>query len=581
MPRIDSPSCFGRILDWNQGGYCEIKPADPCKVSRRYVEDSLVLETVFRTKEGAVRLLDCFPMRRGGKQDPYQQILRVVQGVVGKVTLTLKISPRLDYGTIKPWIRRYRGEHYAAIAGSDGLLISGDFNLEMEGRHDLIGVVKIANGQRARLSILHRPSEAIDEGRVDVPSPDELDHRLDETINWWRSWSSKGKAPGPYSEITRRSALVLKGLTNSPTGAIAAAATTSLPEAPGGSRNWDYRFSWIRDSSFSVRSLAEIGHFREANGFRRFVERSAAGSAEEIQILFGVGGERRFHEQEIAELEGYRGAKPVRVGNAAEVQMQLDVYGELLDLAWNWHLRGHSPDDDYWEFLLELLDAALHSWSKPDQGIWEMRGKPRHFVFSKAMCWAAMDRGIKLAEDLGRKGPVDRWKKAREEIRRAIEEDGYDARRGVFIQAFGFPEMDASLLLLPIIGFVEYGDPRMMRTTDTVREELEEHGLLRRYRVGTDEMEGTEGVFLACSFWLAEVLARQGRLKEANDFFQRAVATGNDLGLFSEEYDPVAGEMLGNFPQGLTHLSLISAAVALAENGKPGERPVFPLSAGH
>ena len=580
MPRIDSGSCFGRILDWDQGGYCEITPTDPYKVSRRYVQDTLVLETVFRTEGGEVCLFDCFPMRRGGKQDPYQQILRVVEGVAGRVALSLKIVPRLDYGAIKPWIRRYRGEHYAVIGGSDGLLISGDFHLQKDGRHDLIGTVTIEKGQRARLSVLYRPPEALGEGVVDVPSSEELDQRLDETIRWWRSWSAQGKAPGPYREIVRRSAIVLKGLTNAPTGAIAAASTTSLPEAPGGSRNWDYRFSWIRDSSFTVRSLAEIGHFREANNFRRFVERSAAGSAEEIQILFGVGGERRLHEYEIRELDGYRGAKPVRVGNAAGGQRQLDVYGELLDLTWNWHLRGHSPDDDYWEFLLELLDATVRSWNKPDQGIWEMRGKPRHFVFSKAMCWAAMERGIKLAEDLGRKAPVDRWKSVRDEIRLTVEEEGYDAKRGIFIQAFGFPEMDASLLLLPTVDFVEYGDPRMIRTTRAIREELEEYGLLRRYRMGNDEMEDREGVFLACSFWLVETLARQGSLKEAKDLFQRVLAAGNDLGLFSEEYNPVTGEMLGNFPQGLTHLSLISAAVALTENGKGKKKAAFSASVG-
>jgi pentatricopeptide repeat protein len=311
--------------------------------------------------------------------------------------------------------------------------------------------------------------------------------------------------------------------------------------------------------------LAEVGHTHEADELRRFIERTAAGSAAELQIVFGVGGERRLHEYEIEELEGYRRVKPVRVGNAAERQAQLDMYGELLDLAWSWHNRGHSPDDDYWEFLVGLINAAAKNWKNPDHGIWEMRCKPRHFVLSKAMCWAALDRGIKLAEDLDRKDSIKNWKKARDEVRRTVETKGYHARRGVFIQAFGWPEMDAALLLLPTIGFVDFDDERMIRTTDAIREDLGKEGLVRRYRTGNDGIKGKEGTFLACSFWLVECLARQRRLDEAHQVFKRALATGNELGLFSEEYNTKNREMLGNFPQGLTHLSIIAATVALAE----------------
>ena len=282
-----------------------------------------------------------------------------------------------------------------------------------------------------------------------------------------------------------------------------------------------------------------------------------------------MGGERRLSEIEIEALEGYRNSRPVRVGNAARTQIQLDVYGELLDLAWRWNDRRHSPDDDYWAFLVELVNDAGKRWKDPDRGIWELRGEPRHFVFSKAMCWVAMDCGIRLAEKLGRSAPVDQWKRIRQEIRDAVEAKGYDSERGVFIQAFGHPKMDASLLLLPVFGFVDWEEDRMVRTTDAIREELEEDGLLRRYASDDDGMEGTEGTFLACSFWLVECLARQGRFEEAHQVFRRATATGNDLGLFSEEYDTSSGEMLGNFPQALTHLSLISAAVALGDN--PGK----------
>ncbi|MEJ2168291.1 MAG: glycoside hydrolase family 15 protein [Desulfobacterales bacterium] len=565
MPRIDSSSSFGRILDWDKGGYCKIAPSGRFESSRRYLDRTLVLETTFQTESGRARLFDCFTMRRGGEHAPHRQILRIIEGLDGTVDFTIDIVPRFDFGAIHPWIRAYRQKHHIALGGSDGLLISSDAAIKMKHRHDLTGSCTVTAGERRHLSILHRPPESLDENLVDVPDPAEQDRRLEETIDWWQSWSEQGQCSGPYAGQLQRSAIVLKGLSNAPTGAIAAAPTTSLPEAPGGSRNWDYRFSWVRDSSFTVRSLAELNYVKEADGFRRFIERSTAGSADQLQILYGIGGERRLHEYEIKEFEGYRGAKPVRIGNAAESQIQLDAYGELLDLAWHWHCRQCSPDDDYWEFLVELVNRVCDSWQKPDCGIWEFRGAPRHFVHSKAMCWAALNYGIKLAGDLRRKAPLEKWAKTREAVRRTVESQGYDADRGIFIQAFEHPKMDAALLLLPMVGFVAYDDERMIRTTDAVREELGEDGLLRRYSEGDDGMQGREGVFLACSFWLVECLARQHRLDEAHQTFQRAYSVGNDLGLFAEEYEPETREMLGNFPQGLTHLSLITAAVALNE----------------
>jgi GH15 family glucan-1,4-alpha-glucosidase len=574
MPRIDSSSCFGRLLDWEKGGYCQIVPADPYEVSRRYLGESLVLETSFRTGQGEVRLLDFFTMREGGEQEPYRQILRIVEGKKGKVGLRIDIVPRFDYGVVRPWVRSYPGGHYIAIGGKDGLLLSGDFSLGKKDRHNLAGSFTLREGQRIHLSILYHKPETLEEGRVEVPDAEELDRRLEETLEWWNSWIPERRIQGPFGDRVWRSAIVLKGLSNAPTGAIAAAATTSLPEAYGGARNWDYRFSWIRDSTLAVRSLGELGCTTEADGFRRFVQRSAAGSAEELQILFGVGGERRLHEHELPELDGYRGARPVRIGNAAESQRQLDVYGELLDLAWRWHRRGHSPDEDYWDFIVDLVNRTMELWESPDRGIWEMRCEPRHFTYSKAMCWVAFDRGIRLARDLRREAPFSKWEKIREEVRSRIEREGYDARRGVFIQAFGHPEMDASLLLLPIVGFVDFKDERMIRTTDRIMKELAESGLLRRYPPGNDGLEGEEGVFIACTFWLAECLARQGRMSQAREFLERALSTANDLGLFSEEYDPRSGEMLGNFPQAFTHLSFISAAAALgkaAEGLAPGQ----------
>lgn len=564
MPRVDSQACFGRLLDWHQGGYFRLAPADEYEVSRTYRGNTLVLETTFRTDSGEARLLDCFTMREGGAQAPHQQILRVMEGVQGRVRLALELVPRFNFGTVKPWIRQTGVREYQAIGGAHGLLISGDFPLNLEQRHQLTGFLDLEEGQRARLSLLYRPPEELDERSVQAPTPDELDRRLEETIDWWHRWLSQGNISGPYADYLRRAAMVLKGLSNAPTGAIAAAPTTSLPEIMGGSRNWDYRCSWIRDSIFTIRSLFELGFYKEADGFRRFVERSAAGSARQIQILFGVGGERRLHEYELGELPGYRGSRPVRVGNAAHEQLQLDVYGELLDLAWRWHQQGNAPDDDYWEFLVELVNDASRRWTERDRGIWELRSAPRHFVHSKAMCWSALDRGIKLAQDLECQAPLDDWRRARAAIREAIEDKGYDKNRGVFVQAFDNPHMDAALLLLPITGLVEYQDERMVRTVEAVREELADNGVIRRYRPADDDLEGKEGAFLAGSFWLTECLAHQGKLDEAREVFQKALATGNDLKLFSEEFDPNTRQMLGNFPQGLTHLSLIAAAVALA-----------------
>ncbi len=564
MPRMDSSSCFGRILDWNGGGHFQVFPVDHWESERRYQEDSLILETTFRTAAGEVRLVDFFPMRRGGKNRPYQQIMRIVEGVKGEVAMRAVIEPRFDYGAIRPWIRGAEGGRFVAVGGSDGLVFSSDLPLEMKDRHSLGASFRMREGERRCLSAVYRLPETLDGGRIDVPPVGEMMGRLAETREWWRRWSARVKVDGPYSTYARRSAVVLKGLTNAPTGAVAAAATTSLPESAGGSRNWDYRYSWVRDSCFSVRSLAELGCHREADGFRRFIERSTAGSAEEVQIVFGLGGHRRLYEVEIRELEGYGGARPVRIGNAAVDQLQLDVYGELLDLAWIWHQWGQSPDDDYWEFLSEIVELVARRWEQPDRGIWEIRGEPRHFVHSKAMCWVAVNRGVQLAEETGRPAPLSRWRKLRDRIRETVESKGYDRERGVYVQAFGSPETDASLLLLPVFGYLDFEDPRMVRTTDAVSEALLEDGLLRRYRADGDGLEGREGVFLACTFWLAECLARQGRSEEARAVFERALATGNDLCLFAEEYDTATAQMLGNFPQGLTHLSLISAAVAFS-----------------
>ncbi len=564
MPRFDSASVFGRLLDWGRGGYCSIAPVDDFESSRRYLEDSMVLETTFRTSRGEARLIDCLTMTEGGASHGHRQVLRVVEGVQGTLPMAVRVAPRFDYGGIRPWLRHHRPRVFSAIGGNDSLVATGDLELGIVDVHDLVGEFSARPSERTRLSLVWAPPEDISPDAGPPLSPDELDHRLAETLAWWASWSSSLQGAGAKLAGVRRSAIVLKALTNAPTGAVVAAVTTSLPEVLGGVRNWDYRYSWVRDSQFAVRSLAELGCVAEADGFRRFIERSAAGNAESLHIMYGPGGERRLTEVTISDLEGYCGSAPVRVGNGAAPQVQLDVYGELLDLSWRWHQRGQSPDDDYWRFLLSLVDTAAERWDQPDRGIWELRGEPRHFVYSKVMCWVALDRGVRLAEECLRQAPLRRWRRVRSAIRDEVEARGYDKAQGTFVQSFGSKSLDGSLLLLPSVDFVAYDDPRMVRTTDAVRSALDDKGFVRRYD-NDDGLPGTEGAFIACSFWLVECLARQGREAEAREVFDRVAATANDLGLFSEELDPRHDRLLGNYPQALSHLSHILAALALGE----------------
>jgi GH15 family glucan-1,4-alpha-glucosidase len=572
LPRLDDGSYFGRLLDRDRGGWCAVTPTDPVvRTSRRYLDGTLVLQTEMTAAGGRVRVTDCLTMRPGGARRPYRQLLRVVDGLKGAVDLRVEVVPRFDYGQVRPWLRR-AGPAWQALGGDDGLVIEGDVPLALSGLHDLVAEVRVHAGDRLRLSLRHLRPEVLDSSGTRSPTSAELDRRLAQTVAWWRGWSARGSLVGPDPAAVLRSATVLKALTQATTGAIAAAATTSLPEAPGGSRNWDYRASWVRDSVFALRSLAELGYTAEADGFRRFVQRSAAGSAQELRIMYGLGGERRLVELTLDDLEGFGGARPVRIGNAAARQHQHDVYGELLNLAWAWHQRGKTPGADDWRFLSELVNAAADRWTTPDHGIWELRGRLLHLVHSKVMCWVALDRGLRLATDLGFPAPVERWSATRREIRAAVERHGYDPRRGVFTQAFERPELDAALLLLPAVGFVAWDDPRMLRTVEAVRRELEVDGLLWRYRA-PDGLEGTEGTFVACTFWLAECLARQARTAEAEVAFARASATANDLGLFAEEFDPAGGMLLGNFPQALAHLSHITAAVALAEGRRGSHDP--------
>jgi GH15 family glucan-1,4-alpha-glucosidase len=566
LPRFDSDSCFGRLLDWSNGGYFQIGSAGRCSTRREYLEKSLVLATTFRSASGEARLLDFFAMRSGGREQPRREIVRIIEGVSGTIRLNVRFVPRLDFGEVKPWIHSSSTASYVAVGSNAGLAVFGDVPLQPGHDHDLEGTLEVHAQSRHRLAVQFLPPEECESSDIGENLAAQLDQHYEETLRWWREWSSKisyqdGKATGV---AVVRSAIVLKALCYAPTGAIIAAPTTSLPEEIGGERNWDYRFCWLRDSIFTVHALSDLGLQAEAGGMRRFIQRTAAGNADELQVLYAVDGKRRVPEIDLKRLEGWRGSRPVRIGNGAAEQFQADMYGLVMELSWRWSERGERPDENYWGFLAAIVEAAIKRRHLPDRGIWEVRSRPLHFVQSKVMCWAAVDGGIALAERYSLPAPLERWREEREGMRQDIERRGYDRKRGIFVRSYGSNEVDAALLLLPAVDFVAWDDERMIRTTDAIRKELSQGGLVLRYKA-SDGLRGSEGVFVACTFWLAECLARQRRRKEAREAFERACRCANDLGLFAEEYQPKSGEMLGNYPQGLTHLGHVSAALALQE----------------
>lgn len=575
LPEFDSDSCFARLLD-PHAGHFRVSPCVPCTTRREYIGDSMVLATTFESEHGALRLVDFFAMRRGGRHHPRRELVRIVEGLRGSTRVGVAFVPRPGFGIVKPWIFPTGARAFAAVGGAAGLLVFGQMPLERAGRHALAAEFDIVEGERRFLAMTFVPPQDLDlsddRWQPHEHADEEVFAHLDETLDWWHAWASRMpvRAAGSATNVAR-SALVLKALTYAPTCAIVAAPTTSLPERPGGERNWDYRYSWIRDSVFTVHTLADLGCIAEADGFRRFIQRSAAGNVEGLQVLVGIDGRRRLPEVSLDHLAGWGGSRPVRVGNAADVQFQSDMYGLLLELAWRWSERGNRPDEPYWEFLVEAVDCAADRWRLPDHGIWEIRAAPRHFVHSKVMCWAALERGIALAERHGLPAPLARWRTERDAVRAAIEEHGVDHARGRFVAAFGATDLDAALLLLPDVGFVAYDDARMIATADAIGTELDAGGLIRRY-TADDGLRDGEGSFLACSFWLAECWAWQGRLERARRLFERACACANDVGLFSEEYDCAGAQMLGNFPQGLTHLAHISAALALETVTQAAER---------
>ncbi len=579
LRRFDGGAVFARILDANTGGTFVLQPRGLRRSSRRYREDTMILETTVVTGTGEARIVDAFAMRRGGRHQPLKQLLRVVEGVRGTVTLDVLIRPRFDYGSLRPWLTENGRNVYVAIGGDDAVVMTTPGGLDVdEADASLRGVMTIRAGDRARFSITWRPAH---EARPESLPAREFDRRLAQSGRWWKRWSSRTVFEGEHAALVRRSALVLKTLTTAPTGAIVAAPTTSLPETIGGNRNWDYRYCWVRDSALTVAALCSIGHDEEAMRLRDFLMRATAGHADDMQIMYGCYGERRLPEV-VLPFQGYRGSQPVRIGNAAALQRQADIFGELLNATSLWHGEGNPISPSEWRFLSSVVEAACVAWRKPDHGIWEMRGPQRHFVHSKVMCWVAIDRGIKMAVEQNLSADLDHWRETRAAIRHAVETRGIDRETQSFVQSFGSKEPDASLLLLPIVGFVRACDPRMVNTVRRIERELMCDGLVQRYRPRSesDGLTPREGAFLMCSFWLVDVLSLQHRSAAARKLFNRLARLANDVGLYAEEYDPEAGAHLGNFPQAFTHISLINTAVNLARAAHSRRPPGVPASRG-
>jgi GH15 family glucan-1,4-alpha-glucosidase len=577
LRRMDQESTFARILDHDRGGYFSIAPTEPILGrSRRYLDQTMVLETTLSTASGSITITDAFAMRRGGAQDPRGELLRRITGVAGEVEVEIVVEPEFDFGEVAPWLRVGDGGRVTAIGSDDALVIHADFEWgidRVESR--LVARRLISQGESINVMAVAQAAHLIDPSAADAGL---VEDHLDETVGWWRTWSEATIADGPHAELVERSALVLKSLNCALTGAIIAAPTTSLPEIIGGDANWDYRYCWVRDATLALQALSIVGHEEMAQGFRDFIMRSAAGHGAELQIMYSIFGERRLPEIEL-ELEGWRGSRPVRIGNAASKQVQIDVYGHLLDAAHLWQAHADDGiDADEWRFLASVVERAIDHWDLPDAGIWELRGEPRHYLHSKLMVWVALNRGISLVENYDVDDvDVERWKSVRDEIRTAIETRGLDPTGTHFVQYFGASTVDANLLKLALMEFVEPEDPRMVATVEAIQRDLQcgSDGFIRRFADNADEAPGTgqanddEGVFLLCTFWMVEVLAMLGRDDEATALFERAIGTGNDLGLFAEEFDLEHNEMVGNFPQAFTHLGLIAADARLRAMTQP------------
>jgi len=551
LPRFDSPACFASLLGETGNGRWLIGPKhEKLQVSRRYRPGTLVLETEFVTEKGSAVLIDCMD-RRGELQD----VIRIVRGVSGRVPMVMDLILRYDYGDIVPWVTRTKEGNWKAVAGPDQVQLATPVDLhgeDMRTRSEF----EVAEGEEIPFVFTWSKSNQ------PIHAQAEAGPALDNVTEGWSRWSKKHTLSGPYSEAVLRSILTLKALTHHATGGIVAAATTSLPEEIGGVRNWDYRYCWLRDSTFTLFALMETGFMDEAKAWRDWLIRAIAGSPEQMQIMYGIDGARRLTEFELPELAGYEGSRPVRIGNAASEQLQLDVYGEVLDAFYQARCRGLEKLEAAWNLERSLVLALEKLWSKPDDGIWEIRGPRRHFVHSKVMAWVAVDRAIRTIQEFGEDGPLERWIRLRNDIHEEVCRFGFSNEVNSFVQYYGSKDLDASLLLLPLVGFLPPEDPRIKGTIAAVEKKLLRNGLVARYENHTkvDGLPGTEGVFLACSFWLVDNYVQQGRHDEAKRLFEDLLALRNDVGLLSEEYDPTERRQLGNFPQAFSHLALVISA---------------------
>jgi GH15 family glucan-1,4-alpha-glucosidase len=568
FPRFDSGACFAALLGEPDHGRWLLAPATATRRhQRRYRTDTLILESIFETDEGTVRAIDFMPPR-GETPD----IVRIVEGLDGSVPMRSQLVIRFDFGQIVPWVHRVDHTR-VATAGPDALCLRTPVEIHGE---DLTTVSEftVEQGERIPFVLTWFPSHK------GLPEAVDAEQALRDTESYWLDWAAICTHDGDYHEELHQSLLVLKALTYAPTGGIVAAPTTSLPEQIGGVRNWDYRFCWLRDATLTLLAMLKSGYKDEAMAWANWLRRAIAGDPADLQIMYGIGGERRLDERELEWLPGYESSRPVRTGNAASTQVQLDVYGEVLDAAYQsaFHLK---VDKDGWSLPLALLEWLEDGWRKQDSGIWEVRGPARDFTYSKVLAWVAFDRAVRLHEEFGQRGPVARWRALRDEIQAEVLERAWSDAKQAFAQSYGSDELDASILQMPLVGFLPATDARFVSTVEAIRRELTVDGLVLRYRPredgAVDGLPPGEGVFLPCSFWLSSVLALQGRTDEARELFERLLDLRNDVGLLAEEYDPAAGRQLGNFPQAFSHLSLVNTALILGEGR--GMRPATAAEA--
>jgi GH15 family glucan-1,4-alpha-glucosidase len=562
-PRFDSPACFANLLGTKENGRWVIAPVDPgAKITRNYRGHTLILDTTIETADGVVIVTDFMPTRTPGAH-----LIRLVRGISGSVKLRTELIIRFDYGSVVPWVRRCDDGSLQAVAGPNRLILRAPLKLRPHGRTH-VGEFIVTAGETTDFTLSHGVSYE------DVPKAIDPNQALEKTERSWTAWSQPFEGAGEWSEAVIRSLLTLRALIFERSGSIVAAPTTSLPEKLGGSRNWDYRFCWLRDATFTLLALMNAGYANEATRWRAWLIRAIGGEPALVQVLYGLGGERYIPERMLPWLSGYGGAKPVRAGNAATGQLQLDIYGEVLDALYQSRKRRLVTDAADWMLQIELLKHLEKIWELPDEGIWEVRGPRRHFTYSKVMAWVAFDRAVKSIEEFGFVGPLDHWRHLRQHIHDDICAKGFDPEQGVFTQSYGGKELDASLLMMALVGFLPPDDKRLRGTVEAIEQRLMVNGFVRRYDTQTaeDGLPAGEGAFLACSFWLVDNLVLSGRCDDARGLFERLLALRNDLGLLSEEYDIAAKRLVGNFPQAFSHIALINSAYNLAHAAKPAEQ---------